>query len=310
MKHTLISHPFVARDSGDLGMGLAGAGARWLVTGAGGQVGRAVLALAAAHGIRAQGVSHAELDVADPEAVKRTLERAQPEVVLNCAAFTAVDRCESEPETAARVNARAPAVLAAACARGPLLVQLSTDYVFAGRSCTPIPEDAPTAPACVYGKTKLAGELGVAEAGGEHLIVRTQWVFGSGPNFVRTILRAASQGVALRVVEDQLGRPTWTTALARAIFRAVEVGTRGRLHLACEGVASWFDLARAVVAEGARRGLHPRVDVIAISTREMPRPAERPAYGVLGLERARGLGLVLPHWREALEGYLDAERES
>jgi dTDP-4-dehydrorhamnose reductase len=283
-------------------------GARWFVTGAGGQLGRAVLALASAHGIRAEGVSHAELDVADAEAVERMLERARPDVVLNCAAFTAVDRCESEQAVAESANARAPAVLAAACAGGPLLVQLSTDYVFDGRACAPIPEDAPTAPISVYGRTKLAGELGVAEAGGEHLIVRTQWVFGPGPNFVRTILRAASQGVALRVVEDQLGRPTWTTALARAIFRAVEVGARGRLHVACEGVASFFDLARAVVDEGARRGLHPRVEVLAIPSREMPRPAQRPAYGVLGLERARGLGLVLPHWREALDGYLDAER--
>ncbi len=283
--------------------------ASWLVTGAGGQLGRAVLALASAHGVRAVGVRHAELDIADPEAVKAALERARPDVVLNCAAFTAVDRCESEPAAAERANARGPAVLASACAGGPLLVQLSTDYVFDGRAYAPIPEEAQTAPASVYGRTKLAGERAVAEAGGEHLIVRTQWVFGPGPNFVRTILRAAAQGSVLRVVEDQLGRPTWTTALARAIFRAVEVGARGPLHLACEGTASRFDFARAVVDEGVRRGLHARVEVKAIPTREMPHPAERPAYGVLGLERARGLGLVLPHWREALDGYLDAERE-
>jgi dTDP-4-dehydrorhamnose reductase len=181
---------------GDLGV------TRWLVTGAGGQLGRAVLALASAHGIRAQGATRAELDVADRDAVKSALEIARPDVVLNCAAFTAVDRCESEPEAAESANARAPAVLAAACVGGPLLVQVSTDYVFDGAGCTPIPEDAPTAPLCVYGQTKLAGERGVAAAGGEHLIVRTQWVFGAGPNFVRTILRAAAQGNALRVVED------------------------------------------------------------------------------------------------------------
>jgi dTDP-4-dehydrorhamnose reductase len=279
------------------------------VTGAGGQLGRAALALAEAHGIRAHGVRHAELDIADPDAVKSVLERVRPDVVLNCAAFTAVDRCESEPEAAERANTRGPAVLASACASGPLLVHVSTDYVFDGRSCVPIPEQATPAPVTAYGRSKLAGERAVAEAGGAHLIVRTQWVFGPGPNFVRTILRAAGQGGPLRVVEDQLGRPTWTSALARAIFRAVEVGARGPLHLACEGTASWFDFARAVVDEGARRGLHPSVEVNAIPTREMPRPAERPAYGVLGLERARGLGLVLPHWREALNDYLDAERE-
>lgn len=282
---------------------------RWLVTGAGGQLGRAVLELAGAHHVHAHGVSHAELDVADPVAVKRVLDQVRPDVVLNCAAFTSVDRCESERRAAERVNAIAPAVLASACTGGPLLVQLSTDYVFDGRASVPVPEDAPTAPICVYGETKLAGERAVEEAGGAHLIVRTQWVFGPGPNFVRTILRAATSGGPMRVVEDQLGRPTWTTSLARAIFRAVEVGARGRLHLACEGVASWFDLARAVVDAGALRGLNPRVDVLAIPTRDMPRPAARPAYGVLGLERARGLGLVLPHWREALDGYLDAERE-
>ncbi len=282
---------------------------RWLVTGAGGQLGRAALALASAHGVRAYGVNHAELDIAEPDAVKAALERVRPDVVLNCAAFTAVDRCESEAALAERGNARGPAVLAAACAGGPLLVHISTDYVFDGRACTPLPEDGPVAPVTAYGRSKLAGERAVAEAGGAHLIARTQWVFGPGPNFVRTILRAAGQGEPLRVVEDQLGRPTWTSALARAIFRSVEVGARGTLHLACEGTASWFDFAREIVIEGARRGLCPRVDVRAIPTREMPRPATRPAYGVLGLDRARGLGLVLPHWREALDGYLDAERE-
>jgi len=286
---------------------LAPDAARWLVTGAGGQLGRAVIALAAAHGVRAQGATHAELDVADGPAVKRALEQTRPHVVLNCAAFTAVDRCETEREAAERANAHAPFILATACAGGPLLVQLSTDFVFDGRACVPIPEDAPTAPSCVYGRTKLAGERAVAEVGGEHLIVRTQWVFGPGANFVRTIQRAAARGDALRVVDDQLGRPTWTTALARAIFRAVEAGARGRLHLACEGVASWFDLACAVVDAGVRRGQFRRVAVHAIPTREMPRPAARPAYGVLGLERARELGLTLPHWREALDGYLDAE---
>jgi dTDP-4-dehydrorhamnose reductase len=282
---------------------------RWLVTGAGGQLGRAALALAPEHGIDAVGTTHAELDVADPEAVRAALERVRPAVVLNCAAFTAVDRCETEPEAAERANALAPGVLARACRDRALLVHLSTDYVFDGRASTPVPEDAPTAPLSAYGRTKLAGELAVRAAGGEHLIARTQWVFGPGANFVRTILRAAKAGGPLRVVEDQTGRPTWTTPLARAIFRVVEAGGRGTVHLACEGVASFYDLARAAVEEGVARGLFARVDVLAIPTREMPRPATRPAYGVLGLERARALGAGLPHWREALSGYLDAERE-
>lgn len=284
-------------------------GARWLVTGAGGQLGRAALALATQHGIEAIPVRHADLDVADAAAVRGAIERTRPDVVLNCAAFTAVDRCETETDLAERANARAPGILAAACAGGPLLVHLSTDFVFDGQASRPIPEDAPTRPLSVYGRTKLAGERAVAAVGSEHLIVRTQWVFGPGGNFVRTILRAAATGGPLRVVEDQLGRPTWTTALARAIFSAVGAGARGTLHLACEGMASWFDLACAVVDEGARRGLIRRVGVTAIPSRDMPRPATRPAYGVLGLERARGLGIELPHWRETLERYLDAERE-
>jgi dTDP-4-dehydrorhamnose reductase len=281
---------------------------RWLVTGANGQLGRAVVALAPLHGINAIGLNHAELDITDSDAVKRMLDHMQPKVVLNCAAFTAVDRCESEYEAAWHVNANGPAVLAAACKSGPLLVQVSTDYVFDGQTNRTLNEDARPAPVCVYGKTKFAGELGVAAAGGEHLIVRTQWLFGSGPNFVRTVLRAAAQPRRqLRVVDDQYGRPTSTTALARAIFRAVEVGARGRLHLACEGVASWNEFAQAIVDKGVKRGLNQHMDVIAISTQELSRPAERPEWGVLDLTYARAeLGIVLPHWRDALDGYIDS----
>lgn len=285
------------------------AASRWLVTGAGGQLGRAALAVARARGVTAVGFGRAELDVRDAEAVKRALDEQQPDVVLNCAAFTAVDRCESEPAEAERSNALAPALLAQACRGGPLLVHLSTDYVFDGRASQPIPEDAPTRPLSVYGRTKLRGEEAVRAAAGEHLIVRTQWVFGPGTNFVRTIQRAAKQGEALRVVEDQIGRPTWTGSLARGIVAAVAAGARGTLHLANEGIASFFDLARATVDEGARRGLCPKVDVRPIPTSEMPRPAARPAYGVLSLARARSLGITLPHWRDALAAHFDAERE-
>ncbi len=277
--------------------------ARWLVTGAGGQLGRAALALAPMHGVTASGVTHAELDVADAGAVKRVIDQTQPDVVLNCAAFTAVDRCESEAHTAERVNTVAPRVLAELCRGGPLLVHLSTDYVFNGRASQPIPEDAPTQPLSVYGRSKLRGEEAIRAAGGEHLIVRTQWVFGDGANFVRTILRAAGQG-PLRVVEDQTGRPTWTHSLAAGIFAAVAAGARGTLHLANEGVTTFFDFAREIVAEGAARKLCPSAEVTPIPTSEMPRPAARPSYGVLGLARARALGIRSSHWRVALAEYL------
>jgi dTDP-4-dehydrorhamnose reductase len=285
------------------------AGSRWLVTGAGGQVGRAALALAPEQGVEAIGVTHAELDVCDAAAVKRTLDELRPEVVLNCAAFTAVDRCESESPLAERANAQAPRFLAEACRGQALLVHLSTDYVFDGAASQPIPEDAPPRPLSIYGRTKLRGEEGVRAAGGEHLIVRTQWVFGAGANFVRTMLRLAAQGGPLRVVEDQLGRPTWTHSLAQGIFQAVAANARGVLHLTNEGIASFFELARETCAEGARRGLCPKVEVTPIPTSEMLRPAARPMYGVLGLARARELGIRAPHWRDALQQYLDAERE-
>jgi len=282
---------------------------RWLVTGAGGQLGRAFLAQARASGTTAVGMSHAELDVADADAVKRALDRAQPDAVLNCAAFTAVDRCESERALAERANALAPGILAQLCRGGPLLVHVSTDYVFDGSASRPLAEGAPTRPLSVYGCTKLQGEEAIRAAGGDHLIARTQWLFGAGPNFVRTIVRAAGQGQPLRVVDDQIGRPTWTGSLAAAIAAAVAAGARGTLHLANEGVASFFDLACAAVELGARRGLCPPVAVQPIPSGEMPRPAARPAYAVLDLARARALGIRSPHWRDALASHFDSERD-
>lgn len=280
---------------------------RWLVTGAAGQLGRSALERAASHGIQAHALARAELDVADADAVVRALEQVQPDVVLNCAAFTQVDRCEAEPDAAQRANALGPETLARACRGGPLLIHVSTDYVFDGRTTTPIPEDAPAAPLGVYGWSKLEGERAIRVSGAEHLIVRSQWLFGPGPNFVRTILAAARRDPELRVVADQVGRPTWTRVLADAIFSAVACGARGILHLACDGEASWYDLARETVAQGSARGLCPVVPVRSIRTSDMPRPAVRPAHAVLALDRARSLGIDLEHWRAALATYLERE---
>jgi dTDP-4-dehydrorhamnose reductase len=284
-------------------------GARWLVTGAAGQVGRSLAALMPQRGIELTGLGSRELDVTDPAAVEAALERIEPDALINCAAFTQVDACETREAEARRVNAEAPAALARACRGRCLLVQLGTDYVFDGRASRPLPEEAPTAPLGAYGRSKLAGEEAVRAAGGEHLVVRTQWVFGPGANFVRTMLRAAREGRALRVVDDQIGRPTWSASLAAGLHAALARGARGTLHLACEGTASWYDLAVAAIELGAERGLCPRTAVEPIPTREMPRPAARPAYAVLDLARARALGIALPHWRRALADYLDAERE-
>jgi dTDP-4-dehydrorhamnose reductase len=283
---------------------------RWLVTGANGLLGRSFAALATSERLEVVALPRAALDVADPGAVDRALAAHAPEVVLNCAAFTKVDLAESQPEEARRANAEAPALLARACKGRALLVHLSTEYVFRGDASRPIPEDAPTHPLSSYGQSKLAGERAVAASGCEHLIVRTQWLFGPGPNFVRTILAAAGRGAPLSVVEDQLGRPTWSGTLATAILAGVRSGARGTLHLACEGVASWFDFAREIVRRGARLGLAPQVEVRPISSAQYPRTAVRPAYAVLGLERARKLGLPLEHWSDALDRYLELERGS
>ncbi|MFQ5698440.1 MAG: dTDP-4-dehydrorhamnose reductase [Myxococcota bacterium] len=280
------------------------------MTGAGGQLGRSLVAEATRRGLAVSARTHETLDISDERAVARSLEEVGPSIVVNCAAFTQVDACEIQPEAAERANALAPGVLARACGRSVRLVHLSTEYVFSGRASRPFRESSRTAPLSVYGRSKLAGELRVREASQDHLVVRTQWLFGPGRNFVRTIAGAARRGEALRVVEDQLGRPTWTGALAGGILDAVQGGARGILHLACDGVASWFDLALAVVCEGVRRGWHGPVSLEPVATRQLPRPARRPAYGVLGLERARALGLGLGHWRAALRNYLDREDEA
>jgi dTDP-4-dehydrorhamnose reductase len=231
----------------------------------------------------------------------------RPDWVFNAAAFTQVDLCEERVEDAERGNREGPRVLASACAGRARLIHLSTEYVFCGDASRPIPEDAPAAPRSVYGRTKWEGEEAIRAVGGDFLIVRTQWLFGPGKNFVGTILGAAGRGDPLRVVEDQLGRPTATDALASGLWSAAERGLRGTLHFACEGIASWYDFAHQIVLQGSERGLCPRVRVDPVASEAVPRPARRPAYGVLALERARAAGIVLPHWQDALATYLDRE---
>jgi len=280
---------------------------RWLVVGSAGQLGLALRELADEQGYEFMGVDRDEVDIASEASVRQLIADVPADVVINAAAITHVDGCEEQADTARAVNALGPGWLARECKGRALLVQVSTEFVFAGTGSTPIDEDAETGPLSVYGRTKLDGELAVREGGGEHLIVRTQWLFGRGPNFVRTILTAAGRGDPLRVVEDQIGRPTSARELARGLGLALERGLRGTLHLACDGVASWYDLARVAVDEAAERGLLDRVPVEAIPTREMPRPARRPAHAVLGLEKARREGIRLLHWREALTEYLDRD---
>lgn len=280
---------------------------RWLVTGASGQLGRSLCAVAPSVGVEPIPFARADLDVTNADAIARAIDHVQPDVVLNCAAFTDVDACEQDPERSMRINGDAPGMVAKACQGGALLVHMSTDYVFPGDGTTPIDEDAPTGPISAYGKGKLRGEEAIRQSGCEHLIVRTQWLFGQGRNFVRTIGSAAARGLPLRVVDDQRGRPTWTDPLANGLIRAVAAGARGLLHLAAAGEATWYVFACAIVEEGVRRGMYAPVEVQPVPTSEFPRPAHRPPYGVLGLARSESLGVILPHWRESLVDYLDRE---
>lgn len=245
------------------------------------------------------------LDLARSGSIAPLIERIRPQVVVNATAYTAVDRAESEPELAQRVNAGAPAEIAGACAAiGSTLVHYSTDYVFDGAGSRAYREDDATAPLGVYGATKLAGEQAITTSGARHLILRTAWVYGLyGHNFLRTMLRLATEREELRVVADQTGSPTpaWLIADVTAnLLRNPDVA--GVRHLVCEGETSWHGFASAIVDEAFRRGLLPRRPVVTpITTADYPTPARRPACSVLDTSAlAADLGAPLPQWREAL----------
>lgn len=286
---------------------------RALVLGGTGMLGRQVVSEGRRRGHAVLGLSRAQADVTDREALLGWAREFRPEVVVNCAAMTAVDDCEAEEERAFAVNARGVAHAAAAArAVDARLVQVSTDYVFDGRAETPYAEDAATAPLSVYGRSKLAGEeeaLGESGegGGGPGLVVRTSWLFGPGGwNFVLNMLRQLARGAdPLRVVDDQVGRPTYTPYLARAIWDLVALGpargAAGLVHYGNREPVSWFGFAREIVA-----AWKPSVRVEPVGTEVFPRPAERPAYSVLAVDRFEGLtGRPVESWRAGLGQYLD-----
>jgi dTDP-4-dehydrorhamnose reductase len=275
-----------------------------LVTGAHGLLGASVSVAARTRGHEVVALGHGELDVTDAAAVREAIAAGGPDAVVHCAAYTAVDRAESEPELARVVNVAGTRHVAEAAAEaGAVLVYVSTDYVFDGRKRTPcLPTDEP-GPLSVYGRTKLEGEQAVAEVGGEALTVRSSWMYGREKGFVPSILRRARAGEALRVVDDQRGRPTWVSHAAEALLDLLEDEARGIWHVADRGECTWHELAREVLA---LEGLAVRVE--AVSSEEYGAPAARPAYSVLDLEATEArLGRRLPEWREGLRGFLGTE---
>ena len=279
-----------------------------LVTGAGGQVGR-LLRATCPEGIELTACTHAELDIGDPQAVRRTVERVQPAAVINAAAYTAVDKAESEPELARRINGLGPAHLAAsAAACGARLVQISTDFVFDGTASSPYRPEAQPHPLSVYGATKLEGERAVLEALPDRsVIVRTAWVYAAqGKNFVHTMLRLMRERGAVRVVADQVGTPTAARPLAEVLWHMVMRPEIGAIHHWTDaGVASWYDFAVAIAEEGAALGLLPSgVEVTPIATEDYRTPARRPAYSVLDKRSLMTLGFHPAHWRQRLRDTL------
>ncbi len=291
---------------------------RILLTGINGQVGHA-LTQAFSKDARFSdiviGLDRAQLDLTDHEAIRQAIRQFQPDLIINPAAYTAVDKAETEPALAYAINAEAPKVLAEEAAKiGARLIHFSTDYVYSGTKPGSYVEDDATAPLSVYGKSKLAGEDAIRAVGLPHLIFRTSWVYGAyGSNFLKTILRLAKERDALRIVADQFGAPTSSLSIAEAVV-AVLTGLHneinGTYHLVNAGQTSWHGFATAIIEEysfllASRDWPLLKVNpatIQAISTQEYPTPAVRPANSCLDCTKlARDFSVVLPEWRDALK---------
>ena len=280
-----------------------------LVTGVGGQLGKALLATRP-EGWNCVPLNRAALDLSDPYDIARIVDFHQPDLVLNAAAYTAVDRAETEPELAHAINAEAPAAFARALAGSAgCLVQVSTDFVFDGQSGESYRPEDPRNPQSVYGASKAAGE---DAAGSDAIIVRTSWVHAAGgSNFVRTMLRLMRERRELRVVADQIGSPTWATGLAQTLWGLAAKDQPGIYHHRDAGVASWYDFAEAIADEAFAINLIARAPaIVPIVTADYPTPARRPSFSVLDVSATRALlGDWHVHWRTNLKYMLQEEKD-
>jgi dTDP-4-dehydrorhamnose reductase len=279
-----------------------------LVTGAAGQLGRETVLALQQRGVEVQGVTRADVDFSVPEAVERYFATRQADWVIHCAAYTQVDKAEAEAELAYRVNRDSAAALARAVnQRDGRLLHVSTDFIFSGHHSRPYREQDAAAPLGVYGDSKWQGEQQVMAELETALIVRTGWVYGvHGHNFVKTMLHLGAQRDELRVVDDQVGTPSATADIVRALLALVGADVAGIYHFSNEGVASWYDFAVAILARARQLGWPLKVgQVIPIPTEDYPTAATRPGYSVLSKEKIRGLlDYPIPHWTESLEAML------
>ncbi len=282
---------------------------RIFVVGNLGQLGKDMMLAASSCGHAVAGADYPGVDITNLASVTTAVLQHSPDVIINCAAFTAVDLCETESQKAFAVNeggAKNLALTAREC--GAKIVHISTDYVFDGRKKSPYVEtDAPN-PLSVYGKSKLAGEKGLVEACDRHFIFRIAWLYGTrGNNFLKTIRaraeKCALSGEPLKVVDDQIGTPTYTVHVCNQILRMISTDHYGLFHVTNEGWCSWFGFARAIM-----QAYGIRAEVVPCTTSEVPRPAPRPANSVLENKRLKQLGLnIMPQWEQGLQEYLKEE---
>jgi dTDP-4-dehydrorhamnose reductase len=275
-----------------------------LLTGPSGQVGTELRKLFERTEL-VQSADRRSLDLTDPDVIRRVVREAAPDIIVNAAAYTAVDKAETEEPLALQVNGIAPGVMAEEAKRaGALLVHYSTDYVFDGRKPTPYREDDAVNPLSAYGRTKLEGERRIRNSGCRYLIVRTAWVYGNGGNFVRAILRQADKGAALRVVNDQFGAPTWAADIAATTARLLEV--EGTFHVTAAGVASWYDVALEILRLTGRTN-----PVQPVSSAEYGARAPRPRYSVLDNSRLRAAGVEpIGDWKARLAAFFAGSGEA
>jgi dTDP-4-dehydrorhamnose reductase len=278
-----------------------------LVTGANGQLGHE-LKRSCPQYISLIETDQESLDITDSTAIAAAFEEYAPDWLVNAAAYTAVDKAESDQEVAEAINAKAAGLLASACVtHSTRMVQISTDFVFDGLQSTPYaPEDRPR-PLSVYGATKLAGERAVSEALPDALIIRTSWLYSAhGSNFVKSMLNLMQSRDELGIVCDQIGSPTWAATLANATWQLIEIGASGIFHCSDNGIASWYDFAVAIQEEAVATGLlTEEIPVRPIRTRQYPTPARRPAYSVLDKQQTESqIGVMFPHWRVSLRNML------